>query len=71
MTEFTVGQKVRLVQLPPYVKTAETMPMLRPASVLTVGEEGVLLGRNPGNYWAVRFSSGAYLLEVPYLAAIE
>jgi len=68
--EFTVGQKVRLHQLPPFVKTAETMPMLRPASVLALGETGVILGRNPGGYWAVRFPAGAFLLETRYLEAV-
>lgn len=68
--DFTVSQKVRLSQLPPFVKTAETMPMLRPASVLTLGEIGVILGRNPGGYWAVRFSAGAFLLETKYLETV-
>lgn len=45
---FAVGDRVRLVELPPYVKTAEPMPMLRPASILTLGEEGVILGQQPG-----------------------
>ncbi|MDR5638331.1 MULTISPECIES: regulatory protein SipA [unclassified Thermosynechococcus] len=64
---FAVGDRVRLVELPPYVKTAEPMPMLRPASILTLGEEGVILGQQPGNYWVVRLARGAFLLEAKYL----
>ncbi|WJI25967.1 MULTISPECIES: regulatory protein SipA [unclassified Thermosynechococcus] len=64
---FAVGDRVRLVELPPYVKTAEPMPMLRPASILTLGEEGVILSQQPGNYWVVRLGRGAFLLEAKYL----
>ncbi|MFN3680249.1 MAG: regulatory protein SipA [Thermosynechococcus sp.] len=67
---FAVGDRVRLVELPPYVKTAEPMPMLRPASILTVGEEGVILGQQPGNYWVVRLERGAFLLEAKYLERV-
>ncbi|MDP5017632.1 MAG: DUF3148 domain-containing protein, partial [Dolichospermum sp.] len=41
-SEFPIGSKVRVVALPPYVKTAEPMPMLRPADVIHIGEEGIV-----------------------------
>ncbi|NET54407.1 MAG: DUF3148 domain-containing protein, partial [Merismopedia sp. SIO2A8] len=47
-TEFKVGDRVRVIKLPPYVKTAEPMPMLRPPEVIHIGEEGVILDRRPG-----------------------
>ncbi len=62
-----VGDRVKLVMLPSYVKTADPMPMLRPPDVLTVGEKGVILDRRPGGYWGVRFTQGAFLLETKYL----
>jgi hypothetical protein len=68
--EFTIGQTVRLTALPAYFKTAETMPMLRPASVLVVGMAGIVLDRRPGGYWAVRFPQGAFLVEAPYLSPV-
>ncbi len=68
MPEFSPGQKVRLVSLPPFVKTAAVIPVLFPASVLTLGEEGIILDRRPGGYWQVRFSRDSYLLEAQYLA---
>ncbi len=64
------GARVRIVALPPYVKTAEPMPMLRPASVVRVGEEGTILRYEPGDYWSVRFERGAYLLERQYLERV-
>ena len=69
--EFQVGSKVRLIALPPYVKTADPMPMLRPASLVQLGEEGIVLDRRPGGYWGIRFSTGSFLLDDQYLEAID
>ncbi|MBW4540444.1 MAG: DUF3148 domain-containing protein [Myxacorys chilensis ATA2-1-KO14] len=69
--EFQVGSKVRLIALPPYVKTADPMPMLRPASLIRVGEEGIVLDRRPGGYWGIRFSKGSFLLDDQYLESID
>lgn len=68
--EFTVGDRVRVIELPRYVKTAEPMPMLRPPNVIQLGEEGVVLDRRPGGYWGVRFSQGAFLLDSQYIEAV-
>ena len=54
--EFSIGERVRVVALPPYVKTAEPMLMLRPPDVIQLGEEGIVMDRRPGGYWGVRFS---------------
>lgn len=69
--EFSAGDRVRVVSLPPYVKTAEPMPMLRPSNVIHVGEEGTVLDRRPGGYWGVRFSKGAFLIDSEHIEAIE
>lgn len=58
-----VGDRVRIIELPPYVKTADSMPMLRPPDVIQLGEEGTILERRSGNYWSVRFSKGVFLME--------
>jgi hypothetical protein len=65
--EFAVGDRVRVIALPPYVKTAEPMPMLRPPNVIKLGEEGIIVNRRPGGYWGVRFSQGMFLLDSQYL----
>ncbi|MGB7443454.1 MAG: DUF3148 domain-containing protein [Coleofasciculaceae cyanobacterium] len=67
--EFKVGDRVRVVKLPRYVKTAEPMPMLRPPDVIKIGEEGVVLDRRPGGYWGVRFMQGAFLIDSQYIEA--
>ncbi len=68
--EITVGSKVRLISLPPYLKTAEPMPMLRPSDLLEIGAEGVVMDRRPGNYWGVRFDRGAFLMENQYIETL-
>ncbi|WP_204103768.1 MULTISPECIES: regulatory protein SipA [Spirulina sp. CCY15215] len=68
--EFQIGAKVRLVAQPPYFKTAEPMPMLRPPDVVKVGEEGTVRDRRPGGYWAVRFTRGAFLMDAQYIENI-
>jgi len=70
-SEFPIGSKVRVVSLPPYLKTAEPMPMLRPADVIHVGEEGIVLDRRPGGYWGIRFSRGAFLIDSQYIESME
>lgn len=69
--EFAIGSKVRVVALPPYVKTAEPMPMLRPPDVIHIGEEGIVIDRRPGGYWGIRFAKGAFLLDSQYIESTE
>ena len=68
---FRVGDRVKIVALPEYIKTAEPMPMLRPPSLLTVGEHGTILDRRPGGYYGIRFTQGAFLLESQYIEIID
>ncbi|HBB34418.1 MAG TPA: DUF3148 domain-containing protein [Cyanobacteria bacterium UBA8803] len=69
--EFKVGDRVRLIALPSYIKTAEPMPMLRPPDVVKLDEEGTILDRRPGGYWGVRFARGAFLMDSQYLERVE
>ncbi|MBD2493517.1 regulatory protein SipA [Nostoc sp. FACHB-280] len=69
--EFAIGSKVKVVALPPYVKTADPMPMLRPPDVITLGEEGIVLDRRPGGYWGIRFTRGAFLLDSQYIESTD
>lgn len=69
--KLAVGDKVKVVALPKYLKTAEPIPMLRPADIIPVGEEGVIVDRRPGSYWGVRFARGAFLMESQYLELVS
>jgi len=68
--EISIGDKVRLVVSPPYFKTADPMPMLRPPDIMIVGEEGLVTDRRPGQYWVVLFSKGSFLMEDQYIEVI-
>ncbi|MFO0172992.1 MAG: regulatory protein SipA [Aphanizomenon sp.] len=68
---FPIGSKVRVVALPPYLKTAEPMPMLRPVDVIHLGEEGIVIDCRPGGYWGVRFNRGDFLIDSQYIESIE
>jgi len=69
-SEFSVGDRVRLVTQPPYFKTADPMPMLRPPDTLQLGAEGVVVDRRPGGYWGVKFDRGSFLLDSQYLEKV-
>ena len=68
---FRIGDRVKIVALPDYIKTAEPMPMLRSPDVLALGEAGTIIDRRPGGYYGIRFIQGAFLLESRYLELIE
>ena len=57
---FQVGDRVKVSARPPYLKSAEHMPMLRPSDLVDIGEEGIILSRKTGGYLSVRFSRGAF-----------
>jgi len=58
-----VGDAVRMVCVPPYLKTADPMPMLRPADLVDSGEIGQVLEVRALGQFAVRFRRGAFLLR--------
>lgn len=67
----SIGSQIKIVALPPYLKTAEPMPMLRPANLIQIGEEGIIMDYRPPNYWAIRFSKGTFLIESQYFETLE
>jgi hypothetical protein len=69
--EITVGSKIRLICRPPYFKTADPMPMLRPPDIIEIGAEGRVMDRRPAGYWGVRFKQGTFLLESQYFELLE
>lgn len=68
---FAIGDRVRLVAQPPYFKTADPMPMLRPPDVVAIGIVGEVTEQRAGGYWVVKFERGSFLLDTQYLAALE
>lgn len=68
---FQVGDRVRIIARPPYLKSAETMPMLRPPDLVELGEEGVVRSRKPGGYLGVRFTRGTFLIDAQYIEIVN
>jgi Protein of unknown function (DUF3148) len=66
--EFSIGATVQLAVQPPYLKTADPMPILRPSQLLTVGMAGIVVDRRPGEHWVVKFERGTFLLDGKYLS---
>lgn len=64
---FQIGDRVRLTAPPPYLKTADPMPMLRPPDLVQVGEQGTIVDQRPGGYWGVKFDRGTFLVDSEYL----
>ncbi|MEM6251517.1 MAG: DUF3148 domain-containing protein [Cyanobacteria bacterium P01_D01_bin.156] len=64
---FSVGDRVTVTTHPPYLKTADPMPMLRPPDLVSLGEQGTILEQKLGGYWAVRFERGAFLIDGRYI----
>jgi len=66
-----VGDRVRLLQAPTYLKTADAMPMLRPPDLVDAGEPGQVVALKPLGQLAVRFRRGTFLLEAGQLERLE
>lgn len=69
--ELEVGTAVRLIGLPPYLKTADPMPMLRPSDLVDSEEIGQVVQVRALGQFAVRFRRGAFLLSRADLSPVE
>lgn len=65
-----VGATVQVVEMPPYLKTADPMPMLRSANLIQLHEQGVVLQRRLLGTYSVQFANGIFLIDGKYLALV-
>ncbi len=65
-----VGARVEVVEMPPYLKTADPIPMLRPAHLIRLHEQGVILQRRLLGTYSVQFANGIFLIDRKYLALV-
>ena len=65
----TIGDRLRLKQQLPYLKTADPMPMLRPSDLVSLDEVGEVVAIHPLDTVAVRFRRGTYLISLDQLEA--
>ena len=65
----SIGDRLRLKQQLPYLKTADPMPMLRPSDLVSLDEVGEVIALHPLDTVAVRFRRGTYLISLDQLEA--
>ncbi len=65
--DLSVGDKVTLTAPLPYLKTADSMPMLRPPDLVMPDEFGLIVEIRPKAIAAVRFRRGTFLISIDRL----
>jgi len=65
------GCAVQLLQRPSYLKTADSMPMLRPPDLVDLSEVGEVVALRPLGTVAVRFRRGTFLIDGTLLRRLD
>ena len=71
MTKFSVGEKVSLQVPMPYLKTVDSVSMLRPPDLVSLDEVGVIMGIRPKDLLEVKFRRGDFLIPADRLMVIK
>ena len=69
--KFSIGEKVSLQVPMPYLKTADSVSMLRPPDLVSLDEVGVIIGIRPKDLIEVKFRRGDFLIPAERLKVIE
>ena len=69
--KFLIGEKVSLQVPMPYLKTVDTISMLRPPDLVSLDEVGVIIGIRPKDLLEVKFRRGSFLIPAERLKAIK
>ncbi len=65
--KFSIGEKVSLQVPMPYLKTVDSVSMLRPPDLVSLDEVGVIIGIRPKNLLEVKFRRGNFLIPAERL----
>ena len=68
---FSIGEKVSLQVPMPYLKTVDSVSMLRPPDLVSLDEVGVIIGIRPKDLLEVKFRRGNFLIPAERLQIIE
>ena len=60
--KFSIGEKVSLQFPLPYLKTADSISILRPPDLVSLDEVGVIIGIRPNDLLEVKFRRGNFLI---------
>ena len=69
--KFSIGAKVSLQVPLPYLKTSDSVSMLRPPDLVSLDEVGVIIGIRPKDLIEVKFRRGDFLIPAERLKVIE
>ncbi len=69
--KFSIGEKVALQVPMPYLKTADTISMLRPPDLVSLDEVGIVIGIRSNDLLEVKFRRGDFLIPAERLKFIE
>ena len=69
--KFSIGEKVSLQVPMPYLKTVETISMLRPPDLVSLDEVGIIIGIRPKDLLEVKFRRGDFLIPAERLKIID
>ena len=68
---FSIGDKVSLQVPMPYLKTVDTISMLRPPDLVSLDEVGEIIGIRPKDLLEVKFRRGDFLITSERLQIIQ
>ena len=68
--KFSIGDKVSLQVPMPYLKTIDSVSMLRPPDLVSVDEVGIIIGIRPKDLLEVKFRRGDFLIPAERLKLI-
>ena len=60
--KFSIGEKVSLQVPLPYLKTADSISILRPPDLVSLDEVGLIIGIRPNDLLEVKFRRGNFLI---------
>ena len=69
--KFSVGEKVALHVPLPYLKTADSLSILRPPDLVALDEVGVIIGIRSNDLLQVKFRRGVFLIPSERLKALD
>jgi len=69
--KFSIGEKVSLQVPMPYLKTVDSVSMLRPPDLVSLDEVGEIIGIRPKDLLEVKFRRGNFLIPSERLKLIE
>ena len=69
--KFSVGEKVSLQVPLPYLKTADSISMLRPPDLVSLDEVGIIIGIRSNDLLEVKFRRGNFLIPSERLKILD